>query len=131
MRTNALLCLITDLVWPPSLLEAAFFFCYSSTALAGGYSCVTLTLTLTDIVHNMFGQIKVSAFAHYWKKGWQTIMLNGKFVVVRVGVHQLSVSLNTSHLFFFFWWGLLHGPQQGPDRMKEKTYKTGKRKTPA
>ena len=22
---------------------------------------------------------------------------------------------------FFFWWGLLHGPQQGPDRMKEKT----------
>ena len=33
--------------WPPSLLEAAFFFCYSSTALAGGYSCVTLTLTLT------------------------------------------------------------------------------------
>jgi len=30
-------------VWPPSLLEAAFFFCYSSTALAGGYSCVTLT----------------------------------------------------------------------------------------
>ena len=29
------------------------------------------------------------------------------------------------------WWGLLHGPQQGPDRMKEKTYKTGKRKTPA
>jgi hypothetical protein len=23
------------------------FFCYSSTALAGGYSCVTLTLTLT------------------------------------------------------------------------------------
>ena len=33
--------------------------------------------------------------------------------------------------FFFFWWGLLHGPQQGPNRMKEKTYKTGKRKTPA
>jgi len=23
-------------------------------------------------------------------------------------------------VFFFFWWGLLHGPQQGPDRMKEK-----------
>ena len=34
-------------------------------------------------------------------------------------------------IFFFFWWGLLHGPQQGPDRMKEKTYKTGKRKTSA
>ena len=31
-----------------------------------------------------------------------------------------------------FWWGLLHGPQQGPDRMKEKTYKTGlpKQKNP-
>ena len=23
-------------------------------------------------------------------------------------------------IFFFFWWGLLHGPRQGPDRMKEK-----------
>jgi hypothetical protein len=32
-----------------------------------------------------------------------------------------------SFTFFFFWWGLLHGPQQGPDRMKEKTYKTGKK----
>jgi len=38
--------LVSCSVWPPSLLEAAFFFCYSSTALAGGYSCVTLTLTL-------------------------------------------------------------------------------------
>ena len=37
-------------VWPPSLLEAAFFFCYSSTALAGGYSCVTLTLTLSELM---------------------------------------------------------------------------------
>jgi len=35
--------LVSCSVWPPSLLEAAFFFCYSSTALAGGYSCVTLT----------------------------------------------------------------------------------------
>jgi hypothetical protein len=33
-----------------------------------------------------------------------------------------------THTLFFVWWGLLHGPQQGPDRMKEKTYKTGKRK---
>ena len=24
------------------------------------------------------------------------------------------------HHKVFFWWGLLHGPQQGPDRMKEK-----------
>jgi len=39
--------LVSCSVWPPSLLEAAFFFCYSSTALAGGYSCVTLTLTLS------------------------------------------------------------------------------------
>jgi hypothetical protein len=38
--------LVSCSVWPPSLLEAAFFFCYSSIALAGGYSCVTLTLTL-------------------------------------------------------------------------------------
>ena len=30
---------------------------------------------------------------------------------------------------FFFWWGLLHGPQQGPDRMKEKkTIRLGKGK---
>jgi len=41
--------LVSCSVWPPSLLEAAFFFCYSSTALAGGYSCVTLTLTLSGI----------------------------------------------------------------------------------
>jgi len=40
--------LVSCSVWPPSLLEAAFFFCYSSTALAGGYSCVTLTLTLIN-----------------------------------------------------------------------------------
>ena len=29
---------------------------------------------------------------------------------------------------FFFWWGLLHGPQQGPDRMKEKPIRLGKGK---
>ena len=44
-------------VWPPSLLEAAFFFCYSSTALAGGYSCVTLTLTLWLILLTCPSQI--------------------------------------------------------------------------
>ena len=56
-----------------------------------------------------------------------------------VSSHILNSIRWTSHWFwfsfmslaFFFWWGLLHGPQQGPDRMKEKTYKTGKRKTPA
>ena len=56
MRTNALLCLITDLVFffwclvqsgLLLFLKLPFFFCYSSTALAGGYSFVTLTLTLT------------------------------------------------------------------------------------
>jgi len=38
---------------------------------------------------------------------------------------RLLPTSNTKHSashFFFFWWGLLHGPQQGPDRMKEKTY---------
>jgi hypothetical protein len=44
---------------------------------------------------------------------------------------ELSLDSQRVKIFFFFWWGLLHGPQQGPDRMKEKTYKTGKRKTPA
>jgi len=44
--------LVSCSVWPPSLLEAAFFFCYSSTALAGGYSCVTLTLTLRYILRS-------------------------------------------------------------------------------
>ena len=33
----------------------------------------------------------------------------------------LLFSLYTNNIDFFFWWGLLHGPQQGPDRMKEKT----------
>ena len=45
--------------------------------------------------------------------------------------HAQLAHFGTLAIFFFFWWGLLHGPQQGPDRMKEKTYKTGKRKTPA
>jgi len=54
LRKNALLCLITDLVSFSGVLFSlasfsswsCLFFCYSSTALAGGYSCVTLTLTL-------------------------------------------------------------------------------------
>jgi len=40
-------------VWPLSLLEAGFL-CYSSTALAGGYSCVTLTLTLSQQNNRLF-----------------------------------------------------------------------------
>jgi hypothetical protein len=45
--------------------------------------------------------------------------------------HKAFYSCHDTLIFFFFWWGLLHGPQQGPDRMMEKTYKTGKKKTPA
>ena len=46
---------------------------------------------------------------------------------------QGDVLQSIAKAIFFFWWGFWwgHGPQQGPDRMKEKTYKTGKRKTPA
>jgi len=47
--------------------------------------------------------------------------------------HTLIALLNEmplidQSLFFFFWWGLLHGPQQGPDRMKEKPIRLGKGK---
>jgi len=35
---------------------------------------------------------------------------------------------NKHAVLFFFWWGLLHGPQQGPDRMKEKPIRLGKGK---
>jgi hypothetical protein len=41
-----------------------------------------------------------------------------------------TLILGTPHIganFFFFWWGLLHGPQQGPDRMKEKNLKDGEK----
>ena len=51
-------------------------------------------------------------------------------LLTSLGPPQMSESTSSGVIFFFFWWGL-HGPQQGPDRMKEKTYKTGKRKTPA
>ena len=42
-------------VWPLSLLEAGFL-CYSSTALAGGYSCVTPCSSIKKSVayHNWF-----------------------------------------------------------------------------
>ena len=48
-----------------------------------------------------------------------------KYTVTNLQPGQVSKSLIEQLLFFFF------GPQQGPDRMKEKTGKTGKRKTPA
>ena len=58
----------------------------------------------TYIVHNIFGQTKMEIT---WnnrrhtlinrKRGGKPRMISGQFVVVRVGVHQLSVSANTSH----------------------------------
>ena len=58
----------------------------------------------TDIAHNMSGQIKMEI---PWynsrhtlisrKRGGKPRMISGQFVVVRVGVHQLSVFSNTSH----------------------------------
>jgi len=59
----------------------------------------------TYVAHNMmFGQIKMEIL---WFNSWHTLisrkrggkprMISGQFVVVRVGVHRLSVSLNTSH----------------------------------
>ena len=58
----------------------------------------------TYIAHNMFGQIKMEI---PWCINRHTLisqnrdgkprMIGGQFVVVRVGVHQLSVSPNTSH----------------------------------
>jgi len=57
----------------------------------------------TDIAHNMFGQIKMEI---PWynsrhtlisrKRGGKLRMISGQFVVVRVGVHQLSISPNFS-----------------------------------
>jgi hypothetical protein len=70
----------------------------------------------TDIAHNMFGQIKMKI---PWYNSWLTLitskrdgepkMVSGQFVVVRVGVHQLSVSPNTSHPMLQICSKLLHG----------------------
>jgi hypothetical protein len=50
----------------------------------------------------------------------------------RVIVQAEDLNLQPRSIFFFFWWGLLHGPQQGPDRMKEKNpIRLGKGKPPA
>ena len=73
-----------------------------------------------------------------WFKTCTTVMsMSWRMVIILllctrlVGLNKVAPCLLCFFPFFFFWWGLLHGPQQGPDRMKEKTYKTGKRKTPA
>ena len=59
----------------------------------------------TYIAHNMFGQIKMEIPRYInWhmlisrKRDGKPRMIGGQFVVVRVGVHQLSVSPNTKHL---------------------------------
>ena len=66
--------------------------------LAGDFQ-LRLLLLLFYIAHNMFGQIKIEI---PWYNSWHTLisrktggkprMISGQFVVVSVGVHQLSVS---------------------------------------
>ena len=70
----------------------------------------------TYIAHNMFGQIKMEI---PWyinrrtlisrKRDGKPRMIGGQFVVVRVGVHQLSVSPNTSHPILQICSEILHG----------------------
>jgi hypothetical protein len=70
----------------------------------------------TDIAHNMFGQIKMEI---PWyinrhtlisrKRDGKPRMIGGQFVVVRIGVHQLSVCPNTSHPMLQICNKLLHG----------------------
>ena len=70
----------------------------------------------TYIAHNMFGQIKMEI---PWYINRHTLisrtrdgkprMIGGQFVVVRVGVHRLSVSPNTSHPMLQICSKLLHG----------------------
>ena len=70
----------------------------------------------TYIAHNMFGQIKMEIPRYInWhmlisrKRDGKPRMIGGQFVVVRVGVHQLSVSSNTSHPMLQICSKLLHG----------------------
>jgi len=70
----------------------------------------------TYIAHNMFGQINMEI---PWYINWHRLtsrkrdgkprMISGQFVVVRIGVHQLSVSPNTSHPMLQVCSKLLHG----------------------
>ena len=69
-----------------------------------------------QVAHNTFGQIKMEI---PWYINWQTLisskrdgkprMIGGQYVVVRVGVHQLSFSPNTSHPMLQICSKLLHG----------------------
>ena len=73
------------------------------------------TQNASYIAHNMFGQIKVEI---PWYINRHTLisrkmdgkprMIGGQFVVVRVGVHQLSISPNTSHPILQICSKLLH-----------------------
>ena len=45
-------------------------------------------------------------------------LANEKHMLLVLNFSTLTFITNT--IFFFFWWGLLHGPPQGPDRMKDK-----------
>ena len=66
--------------------------------------------------HNMFGQIKMEILWYInrhtlisSKRDGKPRMIGGQFVVVRVGVHRLSVSPNTSHPMLQICSKLLHG----------------------
>jgi len=63
----------------------------------------------TYIAHNMFGQIKIEIPWYIDRhtlisrnRGGEPRMIGGQFVVVRIGVHQLSVSLTPYNLCFKF-----------------------------
>ena len=69
----------------------------------------------TDIAHNLCGQIKMKvpwySSQHILisrKRGGKPRMISGQFVVVRVGVHQLCISSNTSHPMLQICSKLLH-----------------------
>ena len=68
------------------------------------------------MAHNMFGQIKMKIpwynslhMLISQKRGGKPRLISDQFVVVRVGVHQLSVSPNTSHPMLQICIKLLHG----------------------
>ena len=62
------------------------FFCYSSTALAGGYSCVTLTLTPLSVNSVFYGLVLLPCF---------TCILQP--IVLLSAKEQLKLSLNATH----------------------------------
>jgi len=69
----------------------------------------------TYIAHDMFGKIKmeipwyINRHTFMSRRDGKPRMIGGQFVVVRVGVHQLSVSPNTSHPMLQICSKLLHG----------------------